>query len=89
MEEENKDKVNEPQVHYKPAGKKTITFYNSFDEMEEDRYRYLASRSHEECLAHLEEFRKNMYHDALLPDGTWPLLSRKLTIIKLPYEVCR
>jgi hypothetical protein len=88
MEDETNNQVNEPQVAYKPAGKKTITFYNSIDEMEEDRYRYLASRSHEECLSHLEEFRKNMYNDSLLPNGTWPLLSRKFTIIKLPYEVC-
>ena len=82
--------VNEHQAEYiTPAKKKTITFYNSFEEMEEDRWRYLASTTYEQQLAHLEEFRKQMYSKSLLPDGSWPLLSRKLTIIKLPYEVCR
>lgn len=84
------DKVNEPQVQYRVVnGKKSITFYNSFDGMDEDRWRYLASTTHEQRLTHLEELRKQIYHNALLPDGTWPLLSRKLTVIKLPYEVCR
>ncbi|MDB5283093.1 MAG: hypothetical protein JWO06_2168 [Bacteroidota bacterium] len=88
--EEQGDKVNEPQAEYKPANsKKTITFYNSIDEMDEDRWRYLASLTYEQRLVRLEEFRKQIYHSALLPDGTWPLLSRKLTIVKLPYEVCR
>ena len=61
MDDEDKNKVNEPQVTYQPAGKKTITFYNSFEEMEEDRSRFLASRTHEQCMAHLEDFRKKMY----------------------------
>jgi hypothetical protein len=88
--DENPDNVNEPQAEYQPVKpKKTITFFNSFEEMEEDRYKYLASLSYEQRLINLENLRKQIYHSLLLPDGTWPLLSRKLTIIKLPYEVCR
>lgn len=38
--------VNEPEAAYK----KTITFFNSFDEMENDQLKYFASLSPEELL---------------------------------------
>lgn len=77
------DMVNEPQAEYKAIKpQKTITFYNSFEEMEADRWRYLASTTHEQRLAFLEERRKLKFHEYLLPDGTWPPLKRTLTIIK-------
>ena len=82
MEDEANNKVNEPEVAYKPAGKKTITFYNSFEEMEEDRYRYLASTTHQQRLQYLEERRKVKFRDYLQPDGKFPPLKRTITIIK-------
>ncbi len=42
----NDDKLNEPEATYK----KTITAFNSFDEMEEAQLKYFASLSPEELL---------------------------------------
>ena len=82
MDEEN-NQVNEPQAEYKAADKKkTITFYNSFQEMEDDRWRYLASTSYEQRLQFLEERRKVKFKEYLQADGTWPPLKRIITIIK-------
>jgi len=82
MEDEKKDQVNEPQAIYKAAGKKTITFYNSFEEMEEDRYRFLASLSYVQRINYLEDRRKIKFRDHLQPDGTFPPLKKTITIIK-------
>ena len=84
MEDENK--AEEPVVPYQT---KKITFFNSIEEMNEDRYRMLAALTYEQRMENLEKLRKQVYHASLLPDGSWPLLSRKLTIIKIDYEVCR
>jgi hypothetical protein len=82
MEDEN-NLVNEPQAEYQvPNKKKTITFYNSFQEMEEDRWRYLASTTYEQRLQYLEERRKVKYREHLQADGTWPPLKKIITIIK-------
>ena len=81
--DDEKDKVNEPQVAYNAIkSKKTITFYNSFEEMEEDRWRFLASLSYEQRLVYLEERRKVKFREYLQPDGTFPPLQRTITIIK-------
>ena len=75
--------VNDPQAEYiVPNKKKTITFYNSFQEMEEDRWRYLASTTYEQRLQYLEERRKIKYREYLQPNGTWPPLKKTITIIK-------
>jgi hypothetical protein len=83
MDDEPKNEVNEPQAEYtRPASKKTITFYNSFEEMEEDRWRYLASTTYEQRLQYLEERRKVIFKEYLQADGTFPPLKKVITIIK-------
>lgn len=89
MKEEKKDKeVNEPAAEYSSL-KKKITVFSSFEAMEEHTHRALAALSYEERLCNLETLRKRIFNKSLLPNGNWPPLSRKLTITKLPYEVCR
>ncbi len=85
-EEGSKKELNEPQAEY---GKKRITVFNSFEAMEEDTHKRLAALTYEERLCNLEILRKQIFYKSLLPSGNWPPLSRKFTVTKLPYEVCR
>lgn len=85
MQPEEENKAEEPAVDY---GKKRLTFFKSFEEENEYNYRQLALRSYEQRMSNLESLRKRIFYSALLADGNWPPLQRKLTIIILPYEVC-
>ena len=78
--------LGEPEAAYSAnSSKKTIRFFNSFDEAEEYGLREMANHSHEERLRNLQILRKRIYSEYLLPDGTWPRMERKLTIIKASY----
>jgi hypothetical protein len=81
--EEDKNKVNETGVEYKSisqSGKRTITFFNSFEEAQLSGLREMASHTPEQRLANLEILRKRTYHHLLLPDGSWPKMPRIITI---------
>lgn len=83
---EDKNNINEPDAVYSTApSKKKITFFNSFDEAEEYGLKQMAAHSYEERLTNLEIIRKRTYSHLLLPDGSWPLLKRIITIEKATY----
>ena len=88
MKKDKLNKAEEPAVTYEKSPKKTITFFNSFEEMEAHNYQYLASLSYEQRIRNLEKLRKQIFHKSLLPNGEWPLLKRTFTITKLSWNVC-
>lgn len=79
MTEEN-DIVNEPAFEYS-KNQKEITFFNSFDEIEDFGRLKMAKMTPAERLNNLEQMRKFFYKDYLNPDGTWPPLDRVITVI--------
>jgi hypothetical protein len=88
MDEED-NKVNEPGVEYrgnKPAAKRSITFFNSFEEAELHSLKQMAAHSPEERLANLEILRKRTWHHLLLPNGQWHPLPRIITIEKGTFQ---
>jgi len=87
MENEQKDKqVNEPEVAYSISPKKQIVVFNSFEEMEQDRLKGLASLSHGQCLQILSRNRRRIFKDILLPDGTFPPFKKVIQISQLHYD---
>ena len=89
MKEDNKNKVEEPAVAYQPTSKKTITFFNNFEEMEEHGLKIMALQSYEQRLTNLELLRKQMFHQLLLPNKQYPSIKRVITKTILPYAVCQ
>ena len=76
--------LNEPSVAY---GKKRITFYNSIEEMQADRYKNLAKLTPQQNLATLSRNRKLIFKDILLSDGNIPFFEKALELIRLDYEL--
>jgi hypothetical protein len=73
------EEVNEPAVGH---GKRTIHFFNSFEEQEEFQRAEMAKLNHEELMTKLEMMRKFFLREHLLPNGKWPSLSKVITIQK-------
>ena len=80
--DDEKNIVNDPASEYanNQNGKK-ITFFNSFDEMEDFGRLKMAKMTPAERLDTLDQMRKFFYNEYLNPDGTWPPLDRVITII--------
>ncbi len=78
MEEEEKNKVNDPEVSYE----RKITFFNSFEEAELHGLKEMAVHSHAQRMENLEVLRKRMFADRLDASGNWLPLERTITIIK-------
>ena len=79
---DEKDIVNESAFEYSNSqNEKKITFFNSFDEMEDFGKLKMAKMTAAERLTTLEQMRKFFYKDYLKPDGTWPPLDRVITVI--------
>jgi hypothetical protein len=82
--DDKKDEVNEPQVNYHRTGsdKRTLTFFNSFEDAKDFGRRKMAEMSPKQRLESLEEMRKHFLKGYLLPNGKWPPISQVLTIKK-------
>ncbi|MGE0638162.1 MAG: hypothetical protein AB7G44_07305 [Bacteroidia bacterium] len=61
-EKEKKAEVNEPQQAY---GEKEMMFFNSFEEQENDNYRWLATLTPEQHLNYTVQLIKRVYSEQL------------------------
>lgn len=77
--DKNQNKAEEPATAYK-----TIRVFNSFEEAEEFEAKQRAALSYDKRMKHIEELRKRVFNRYLLPNGTWPPISKKFKIMK-PY----
>jgi hypothetical protein len=75
--------VKEPAVAYQPAKGKTLTIFNSFEEAEEDNYKWLASLTGEQHLQNAYELMKRIFAEDLKKH---PKIGNKITIRELPYS---
>lgn len=73
---------NEFGVEYIKNEKKWIHVFSSFEDEKNYNSKKQASLSYDERLSQLEELRKLVYKDYLLPDGNWPPLAKVITITK-------
>jgi hypothetical protein len=64
---------------------KQIRFFKSFDEAQEYGLSQMASHSYRQRLTNLNVIRKRTYAHLLLADGSWPPISRTITIIQATY----
>lgn len=80
MSEETNNQFNEPSASYNTE--KRITFFSSMQEMDEHKILEMAKLTHEQLLVNLELIRKFVYRQHLLKDGSWPAISRTITIKK-------
>ncbi len=79
--------INEPEPFYDASPlKKKITFFNSFDEAEENALRKMASHSHEERLKNLEILRGRSFNRHRLSDGKSSTLKKIITIDFATYK---
>ncbi|TVQ03959.1 MAG: hypothetical protein EA359_07845 [Balneolaceae bacterium] len=81
MKNKNKDTTNkteEPSVAFK-----NVHIFNSLEEAAEFETKQRAGLSYDKRLLHVEELRKMVFHQYLLPDGRWPSLSKAFQIKKL------
>lgn len=76
---EELDRVQEPSTAFK-----SVRIFSSFEEAEKYEVKERASLSHDDRLKHVEELRKQVFHQHLLPEGIWPPLSKTFKIMK-PY----
>ncbi len=74
-------KVNEPSVAY---GKRQIVFFDSFEEESEYMAKQRAATSYEKRLTDMEQLRKRIFHNHLLPDNSWKPIAKKFKIMP-PY----
>ena len=80
--DKKKTKVNEPVNDFIDLQKlKSITFFNSLNEMEDFDRLKMARMTGEERMEKLEQMRNFFYKEYLNPDGTWPPLDRVIRII--------
>jgi hypothetical protein len=75
----NHNKAEEPETAFK-----TIRVFDSFEEMNEYDSKQRASLSHGECLQQVEELRKRVFHEHLLPNDRWPPISKTFKVVE-PY----
>ena len=78
--------VNEPSAEYqKTSAKKSLLFFNSFEESKDYGRKQMAEHTYQERLRNLEIIRKRIYAEFLLPNGEWPPLSRTFKVIKATF----
>jgi hypothetical protein len=83
MEDEtNRVSEERSEWHSFASGRKTITYFKSFEEARDYGRQQMASRSPKERLEVLEEMRKHFLKDFLLPDGKWPPIQPVIAIKK-------
>jgi hypothetical protein len=75
MDDESKNKAKEPETDYT---KRSITFFQSFEEATLHGLKEMASHTHEERLANLETLRRRFF----LKEKEWKPLARVITIVK-------
>ena len=80
MSEENNNQLNEPSASYN--AEKRITFFSSLQEMDDHKITEMAKLTHEQLLANLDHIRKFILREHLLIDGSWPAISKTITIKK-------
>lgn len=79
--------ANEPQAVYRNA---KIKIFHSFEEQEEYELQKMALLTREELLNKLEKMRKIFLKKYLLPNGSWPPISRIITMQPhLSHEQCK
>jgi hypothetical protein len=71
--------VKEPAVAYQPDKGKHLTIFNSFEEAEEDNYKWLASLTGEQHLQNAHELMKRIFAEDLKKH---PTVGTKLVIGK-------
>jgi hypothetical protein len=71
--------VKEPSVVYNTDKGKSITIFNSFEEAEEDNYKWLASLTGEQHLQNAHELMKRIFAEDLKKN---PTVGTKLTVVK-------
>lgn len=80
--EEKLNNVNEPSVKYsfqKPESNNSVRFFASFDEMEEDNYKWLANLTPEQHLENATALIKRIFAEQL---KTNPLIGTKIYFVK-------
>jgi len=77
---EDGEEINEPNISYNTP--KKITFFQSFEDAENYGRKQMALHTHAQRLANLEKLRKRIFSDKLLPNGSWPLLSKSFNLVK-------
>lgn len=75
----SQNKVKEPSVAYQKDKEKKISIFNSFEEAEEDNYKWLASLTGEQHLQNAVALIKRIYAKELKKH---PKIGNKLTILK-------
>lgn len=78
--ENSKNELNEPSVSY--GNLKQITFFNSHEEQELFHIQQMANRSPEESMKVLEQLRRIVFKEYLLPDGNWKPIEKVITFKK-------
>lgn len=71
--------VKEPSVAYNTDKGKSLTIFNSFEEAEEDNYKWLASLTGEQHLQNAHKLMKRIFAEDLKKN---PTVGTKLIIIK-------
>lgn len=74
-------KVKEPSAIY---GKRQVIFFNSFEDEEKYVAKQRAETSFEKRLKDMEQLRKRVFHNHLMPDNTWKPIARIFKIMT-PY----
>lgn len=62
-----------------------VTFFSSFEEESEYTAKNRAETSYDLRMINIEILRKSIFHAFLLPDNTWPPISKKFKIME-PYS---
>lgn len=73
--------VNEPRVAY---GEQRIVFFNSFEEENEYVAKERAEIPHDKRMLFIEQLRKRIFNNYLLPDDSWPAIKKVFKIMP-PY----
>ncbi|MEX2592039.1 MAG: hypothetical protein WD426_04640 [Anditalea sp.] len=74
-------KANESSAAY---GKRQVVFFDSFEEENEYVAKQRANTSYEKRMRDMEQLRKNVFHNHLLPDNSWKPVAKIFKIMP-PY----
>lgn len=77
--EEKPNKAEEPKTAFK-----TVRFFDSFEEENEDTAKQRAATSYDERMKNIETLRKRVFNEHLLANGKWPSISNTFKIMD-PY----
>jgi|GEM_PF-911721 hypothetical protein len=73
------NKAEEPKTAFK-----TVRFFDSFEEENEDTAKQRAATSYDERMKNIETLRKRVFNEHLLANGKWPSISNTFKIMD-PY----